>query len=143
MGPANEIAPSPEPPSSELLSGARVLVVEDDFLIGLELAMILSDAGAVVIGPSQTVEAALKSADDQTLSAAILDIRLGPDTAAPIARRLTEHHVPFLFYTGQSKTDPMPAEWPDSPVISKPALPDALIRAVVALLNRPAAAFRH
>src|SRR5262245_12643181 len=91
--------------SSARLNGARVLVVEDDFFIGLELAAILTDAGAVVVGPRQTLQSALAVADDDTLSAAILDIRLGQDTVEPVARRLEEHHVPFLFYTGQARND--------------------------------------
>ena len=122
------------------LSGARVLVVEDDFLIALELAATLSDAGAEVVGPSATVEAALSCAQDETLSAAILDIRLGSETVAPVARLLADHHVPFVFYTGQSKSDPTSAEWPDCRVIAKPAHPNTIVKAVLRLLGRRASA---
>jgi DNA-binding response OmpR family regulator len=129
-----------EPSSgSALLGGARVLVVEEDFFIALELVSILSEAGAEVVGPSQTVAAALSLADDEGLSAAILDIRLGNDTVAPVADRLAAHHVPFVFYTGQPTTDPLRAEWPDCGIIEKPALPAAIVKAVAALLDRPAA----
>lgn len=121
------------------LSGVRVLVVEDDFFIGLELSSILSDAGATVVGPSNTVAAALLSAADETLSAAILDIRLGTETVAPVARLLAAHHVPFFFYTGQSKTDPVQLEWPDCRILSKPSLPTLIVKAVEALLERPSA----
>jgi len=119
------------------LSGARVLVVEDDFFIALELSSILSDAGAVVVGPSNSVDAALLSARDETLSAAILDIRLGNETVAPVARLLTSRQVPFFFYTGQSRTDPVQAEWPECKILSKPALPRMIISAVAALLDKP------
>src|SRR5262245_14062832 len=101
------------PSASAPLSGARILVVEDDFLIALELAAVLSDAGAEVVGPSHTVEAALQLAEGETLSAAVLDIRIGKTTVAPVARCLSAHDVPFLFYTGQSRTDPLREEWPD------------------------------
>lgn len=129
-------------PNSTLLSGARVLVVEDDFFIAVELAATLSDAGAEVIGPSQTVAAALALAEDESLSAAILDIRLGDDTVAPVARRLAAHHVPFVFYTGQSRSDPLRAEWPDCAILSKPALPASIVKAVAALLDRRASSSR-
>jgi DNA-binding response OmpR family regulator len=132
MGKANEVASTPP-----RLDGARVLVVEDDFFIGLELATILSEAGAEVIGPSQTVQSALAIADDRTLSAAILDIRLGADTVEPVARLLAEQQIPFLFYTGQSGTDPVRTIWPDCKIVAKPALPISLIAAVAALLRKP------
>src|SRR5262245_10449301 len=117
------------------LDGARVLVVEDDFIIGLELAAVLTDAGAEVVGPSQTVQAALARAEGEGLSAAVLDIRLGDGTVAPVARQLAERHVPFVFYTGQSKTDPLRAEWPDCQIVSKPASPASLVAAVASLLR--------
>jgi DNA-binding response OmpR family regulator len=130
MGRSSELAATPFP-----LEGMRVLVVEDDFFIGLNLCATLSDAGAVVIGPSQTVASALDLADDQTLSAAVLDIRLGQDTVEPVARRLAELGTPFLFYTGQTKTDPVRTAWPDCRIVSKPGLPTALIAAVASLLK--------
>ena len=130
--------------ASARLRGVRVLVVEDDFFIGLELMSILSDAGAIVVGPANTVQAALLSAEDEGLAAAILDIRLGAETVAPVARRLAAHHVPFVFYTGQTKADPVQAEWPDCRSLSKPTSPDLIVKAVAALLERqPSTAARH
>ena|SRR5690242_6045449 len=137
MGRANEIASTPP-----RLDGARVLVVEDDFFIGLELADILSDAGAEVVGPMQTVQAALATADDRTLSAAILDIRLGNETVEPVARRLAEHAVPFIFYTGQSGSDPIRTIWPGCKILAKPALPVSLLRAIAGLTNKSQCGFR-
>lgn len=131
-------------PASSPLDGTRILVVEDDFIIGLELAAVLSDAGAEVVGPSQSVAAAMITAEEP-LSAAILDIRLGDETVAPVARRLAARHVPFLFYTGQSGTDPLRSEWPECRIIAKPAMPPSLVAALAALLceesqrSRPAA----
>jgi DNA-binding response OmpR family regulator len=132
MGRANEVATMPP-----RLDGSRVLVVEDDFFIGLELAAILKDAGADVVGPLQTVQSALASAEDETLSAAILDIRLGDETVEPVARRLAEQAIPFLFYTGQSRTDPVQAMWPGCRIVAKPALPSSLLSAIAALTAKP------
>jgi DNA-binding response OmpR family regulator len=111
-------------------------VVEDDFLIALELADTLSDAGAQVVGPTRTLESALVAADDPTLSAAVLDMRLGANSAAPVARRLAERGIPFLFYTGQAETDPLRAEWPECPIVSKPALLRSLVAQVAALVSK-------
>jgi DNA-binding response OmpR family regulator len=118
------------------LQGAHVLVVEDDFLISMELTSVLTAAGAAVIGPSPTVAGALALVDQNEISAAILDVRLGNDTVAPVARGLTRRKIPFLFYTGQANTDPIWREWPASQVISKPARPRSLVAAVAALIGK-------
>ena len=117
------------------LKGARVLVVEDDFFIGTELAAILSDAGADVLGPTQTIADALQVAGAARISAAIVDIRLGSETVEPVARRLAERRIPFLFYTGQARLDPVRAEWPHCRVIAKPALPETIIAAVASIVG--------
>lgn len=120
-----------------ILQGAHVLVVEDDFLIATELTSVLTAAGADVIGPSRTVQDALDRVGRDDISVAILDVRLGTDTVAPVARGLSERRIPFFFYTGQTKSDPIWQEWPASKVISKPARPRTLINAVASLFNRP------
>ena len=61
--------------SSEL-AGLRILIVEDDPIIALDVAETLADAGAIVIGPAHTVTQALKLVDGGGLDAAVLDYRL-------------------------------------------------------------------
>ena len=58
------------------LAGARILVVEDDFLVLLEIATVLSDAGATVL-KCATVEQALQTIATDPFAAALLDVRLG------------------------------------------------------------------
>jgi len=125
------------PNDESILQGAYVLVVEDDFLISMELTSVLTAAGAEVVGPSRTVADALTLVDENEVTVAILDVRLGGDTVAPVARGLTERKIPFVFYTGQVHNDPIWHEWPASQVISKPAPASSLIQAVAALVNKP------
>jgi DNA-binding response OmpR family regulator len=129
MGWANDAA------ASRQLHGARVLVVEDEALIAFELQTTLADAGAQVVGPSLTLAEAFALAGRESLSAAILDVRLGRDTVGPVARQLAARRIPFFFYTGQIETDLIKAEWPQCKIISKPAPRRALIRAVASLLQ--------
>jgi DNA-binding response OmpR family regulator len=117
-----------------LLKGARVLVVEDDFLILMELETILSEAGAETAG-CRTVKDALTLAEKDGLAAAVLDIRLGRETIAPVARELARRGVPFVFYTGQVNTDAVRAEWPDHGLVPKPAQPRAIVNAIADLLH--------
>ncbi len=93
--------------AARTLSGARVLVVEDEAFIAFELQATLTDAGAQVIGPSLTLAEAFALASRENLSAAVLDVRLGRDTIGPVARQLAARGIPFLFYTGQVETDPI------------------------------------
>jgi DNA-binding NtrC family response regulator len=111
-------------------------VVEDDFIIAMELETILADAGAQVVGPCRTVNEALAAVRERKVAAAILDVRLGGETIAPVAAELTRRGVPFLFYTGQVETDQLRAEWPGRAIISKPAPAGNIISAVACLWQR-------
>jgi len=85
------------------LSGRRILVVEDEFVLADELQRGLEDAGAEVVGPAPTVEAALKALRaGGTLDAAVLDMNLGPrnEKVYPVADVLDALGVPFVFVTG-------------------------------------------
>jgi len=119
------------------LKGACILVVEDDFIILMELEFILFEAGAQTVDMCRTVEEALRVAQNRDHDAALLDIRLGRETSASIARCLTRLGVPFAFFTGQAETDPMRAEWPDCKIVAKPASANAIVTAVAGLLRRP------
>jgi DNA-binding NtrC family response regulator len=117
------------------LQGVRILVVEDDFLMLMELEAILSEAGAEIAAGCQTVKDALASAEENGLAAAVLDVQVGRETVAPVARELAGRGVPFVFYTGQGDTDAMLAEWPGCRVVPKPSQARAIIKAVADLLH--------
>ena len=118
------------------LGDARILVVEDDFLISMELEAVLRDAGAEIVALCRTVDEALAVADGNEVTVAVLDVRLGREEVIPVARRLAERGTPFVFYTGQVNTDSLHAEWPSCKIIQKPAHPTAIIRALVEQLRR-------
>jgi len=117
-----------------VLTGARVLVVEDEYFISAELEAILIEAGAQIVGPCQSVREALAPVDEN-LSAAVLDIHLVSETVAPVAAQLAEHGVPFIFYTGQLGTDELLAEWPGRKVVQKPASASTLVGTIADLLG--------
>lgn len=119
------------------LEGLRVLVVEDDAIIFMDLEMTLTAAGAKVIGPCRSVDEALATAAREAFDVAILDLRLGRnETAAPVAAALVEMGKPFLFYTGQADSDPALRPWTDHRIIGKPARPQVLVAAVAEVARR-------
>ena len=117
------------------LRGVCVLIVEDDALLLMELESILQDAGAEIVACCRNVKDGLTALEQKPLAAAILDVRIGQETIAPLARQLVNRRTPFLFYTGQVENDPALAEWSDHMVLSKPARPAAIIAAVSQLLE--------
>jgi DNA-binding response OmpR family regulator len=118
------------------LSGVRVLVVEDDSLLALDLEATLVEAGAVVVGLCRTLNEAMLRADASDFAVAILDFSLGTETVSPVARRLVNRGVPFVLHTGKSRHEPSLAEWKDCSIVEKPASPRALLSAIRTALSR-------
>ncbi len=117
------------------LHGERVLVVDDEAIIALDVATQLNDAGAEVIGPCSNLASAMAMARREELTAAVLDVRLGRENVQPLAELLTGAAVPFLFYSGQFNFDDMRRQWPACAFLAKPAPARALVRAVRSLLE--------
>jgi CheY-like chemotaxis protein len=86
----------------ERLAGRRILVVEDDYLVGLILVDLLEDAGAKVLGPIGSVEEAITFLEDggEAFDSAVLDVNLHGRKSYPIADALTARSVGFVFATG-------------------------------------------
>jgi len=83
------------------LSGLRILVAEDEFMIATDLARELADAGATVLGPTASLDRTLRLIEsEESIDASILDINLQGDMVFPAADLLRERGVPFLFSTG-------------------------------------------
>lgn len=101
-------------------SGWRVLVIEDDGLIAMDISDTLDQLGHVVVGPMRTVESALATIDNEVVDLALLDVNLGyGETSYPIAEALRQRGVPFAFLTGYGEAD-LDASFRDRPVLSKP-----------------------
>ena len=114
----------------DLFSRKLVLLVEDEPLIALDVERDLRNAGARVIAAGY-LDAALCMTEHPELSAAVVDLRLGADSAMPICRRLANRKLPFVVHTGYA-ADAVEREWPSVPIIQKPSWPheitDALSR---------------
>jgi DNA-binding response OmpR family regulator len=118
------------------LSGVRVLIVEDDPLLAIDLESTLVEAGAVVVDLCQSLEQAMRRAGAADFAVAVLDFGLGTETVSPVARRLVDQAVPFVLYTGKSRHEPSLAEWRDYSIVEKPASTRVLVTAVRTALSR-------
>lgn len=78
------------------LDGLRVLVVEDDPMIGLLVEDILNDAGCHVCGPYISFAKALQAAEIEAVDVAILDVNLAGVLCYPIGDVLKTRGIPFV-----------------------------------------------
>jgi PAS domain S-box-containing protein len=111
----------------------RVLIVEDEELVALELSCELSRLGWSVVGPAATLAEALPLIS-KGIDVAVLDVNLRGRPVYPIAAALAEREVPFLFCTGYELVDPE-GRFADVPVIRKPAHPTTVSAALSSLLR--------
>ena len=117
--------------AKDRLAGRFVLIVEDELSLGVTAA--LRAAGARVLTAGY-LEAGLFITEHPELAAAVIDLHLSDGNSTSICRRLQHLGVPFVVHTGYPSMLPC-AEWPDVPVISKPARPGQVIAALVYLLH--------
>ena len=121
-----------------VLAGVRLMVVEDEMLVGMLLKRTLEGFGAVVVGPFSRLAEGLAAARSEHFDGAVLDLNLAGELANPIADQLLAHSVPFLFLTGFQR-ESIDRRYASVPVLQKPIDASALERGLLALLNdRPA-----
>jgi CheY-like chemotaxis protein len=98
---------------------ARVLVVEDEYMLAEALADGLAALGVQVVGPVGGLNEALALAATSELDGAILDINLGGETVFPLADALAARGVPYVFATGYAR-ESIPELYRQAPILSKP-----------------------
>jgi DNA-binding response OmpR family regulator len=103
------------------LTGVRVLIVEDSFLVAEDLAETVTEFGCTVVGPAGTLADGLRHAADSDLDGALLDVNLSNnETSFPIAELLRERGVPFLFLSGYDLDSAFPHEFKPVERLAKP-----------------------
>jgi DNA-binding NtrC family response regulator len=127
------------PAASQPLKGRTLLVVEDNMAIALELASILVEAGATVVGPVASVQEAYDQMADHTIEGALLDIILRDgETTFPLADALAAQRIPFFFITGQSSALMQP-RYRDRAFLNKPYRSADVVKLMLAALAPPPA----
>ena len=115
-------------PSAGFLTGKRILVVEDEFLIALDIERIFEELEVEVVSVSRNRDA-LGALQGRPFDLAVLDFKLDGDTSEATADRLVERDVPFIFLTGTSDQT-VPARFRDVPVAHKPFDAETLLTAL-------------
>jgi CheY-like chemotaxis protein len=118
------------------LAGRRILVVEDEFLIALDIEDTLRNLGCEVMGPAATVTEALALVETAVPDAAVLDVRLGDHSTGDIARELRQRGVPFMVLTGYDRGQIADTALREAPLLPKPLLQSTFRQALRQLLDR-------
>lgn len=115
------------------LKGRRILIVEDEVLIGIMASEMLEEMGATVLGPALNVADGIALAESETLDLALIDINLGGTRSDAVVEVLQRRAVPVLYTTGYSKSAAPPN---GSMVLEKPYSAEALASALISILDK-------
>lgn len=115
------------------------LIVEDNLIIAMGAEVILLELGARHVETAASVPQALAAIERSAPGFALLDLNLGSENSIPVATRLLELKVPFVFATGYGERAPIPAELESAPVVQKPYTRD-VVEAALAKLRDAAGA---
>lgn len=125
--PSTEPAPLPPPPRRV---PGDVLIVEDNYIIALDLEAMLRELGVETVRTASSVSQALDMIAAHAPQYALLDVNMGADKSFAIADRLRELGLPFTFSTGYGDSHAFPPQFAASPMLVKPYRPEQL-RAVI------------
>ncbi|MGD9196424.1 MAG: response regulator [Methyloceanibacter sp.] len=113
----------------DLINSNPILVVEDEFLIALDIVAALESAGLDVVGPASTVSDALSAIQSRPLRGALLDAHLGGESAGRIADVLATRGLPFAFVSGYGR-ESLPTAHSAAPLVRKPFTDQEILAAV-------------
>lgn len=124
-----------EADAAPVLAGSRILVVEDDYLIGQETIAALEAAGCKIVGPVTSLKEALVVVATDDFNAAVLDINLNGELIWPAAQVLHAREIPFVFTTAYSNISGMPTQLEAAPWVEKPFEAKRLTATLAATLS--------
>jgi CheY-like chemotaxis protein len=116
-----------------ILSGRRILVVEDEAAISLMFVDILSSAGCMVVGPASSAAEALAYLEREEVHCAVLDVQLTDGTAHPVAEALAKRGIPYVLATAFAQAELGELEAPK--VLRKTFMPHEVIEAIADVLR--------
>lgn len=119
-----------------MLSGLRILLLEDEYLIAMDVELLCREHGAAEVMLKLNLDELDGDAPLPDFDVAILDLMVSGRSTLPFAERLARIGRPFVFATGYSRTDELLARLPTIPVVEKPYAGMDLVKAVAAVAGR-------
>jgi DNA-binding response OmpR family regulator len=117
---------------------ARIIIIEDEPMIALDLEDVLTSEGFDVVGVATRLDKALAMVEHTMFDVAILDANLNGLSSDPVATALTARSMPFIVLSGYSLKQKQ-AMFPGAHFIQKPCKPDQLVTVLNTILSDRAA----
>jgi CheY-like chemotaxis protein len=142
LPPAARLSDGESPPASRVaragarLAGKRLLVVEDEPLVALDMVANLQEAGAEIAASVATVADALRAIESTRVDGALLDGNLHGEPVDRIAAALAGREIPFVFVSGYGP-ESLPPAFRSLGVLTKPFSPEELVEACAHLYASP------
>jgi PAS domain S-box-containing protein len=124
-----------QPSDEQRLTGKKIIIIEDEPLISMDLESTLTAAGYQVVGTAGTVGDARVLSMTADCDAALLDANLAGHTVEELAATLTKRNVPFAFVTGHGR-DALPQGFQNAVILRKPFSQNELIAMVELLAHQ-------
>jgi DNA-binding NarL/FixJ family response regulator len=118
------------------LSGARILIVEDNFVVADALRFRLDSHGGRVRATAPNLERAFRALQEHDVDIAVLDIDLNGTSVVAFAEHLGSEGVPFVFLSGYGDDQLLPEPLRARPRFDKPVRDDQLVQKMMELLGR-------
>ena len=115
----------------------RILIVEDEAIIALNLAHAVEDVDGEVVGPVASVAEALALLETTPVNGAVLDANLVDGAVTPLALHLLDLGVPFVVHTGTGLPPDLAARPVDLPLVMKPAQATSVVATLMRKLDPP------
>jgi DNA-binding response OmpR family regulator len=119
-----------------LLDGLRILVLEDEFLIAMDVEQLCRDYGAGEVVIARDLTEIDRQDVASRFDAAIVDLMLGGASTLDFASGLRETGLPFVFASGYSDVEEIKASFPGIRLVTKPYSGEDLVEAVAAACGR-------
>lgn len=113
----------------------RILLLEDEPLIGMELSALVEEQGYQAVGPASTCDRALALLKTSQVHAALLDAIVGSERCDVVADALNERGVPWALVTGYDSEE-LRDRFHGIPLLTKPFAEDAIKDMLRVLLQK-------
>ena len=112
----------------------RILVVENENIIAMEISWIVEDAGYSIVGPERSVETTRQVLSRHKVDLALLDVHLAGETVFPVSEMLDAIGVPYIFLTSHPVSS-LPGRYEGRPLLTKPFRSRALLALIQQILG--------
>lgn len=98
----------------------RVLIVEDEYLVAMDVETSLQSMGVQTVDIVTTLSQAQEALNHARPDCVLLDVSLSDGMSYEFARQLKEHTIPFGFVSGYGDTSGFPEDFAEAPLLDKP-----------------------